>query len=1033
MQGSQSEQPEFEPRPLDPYLRETVRDLVLPPATPAPDVLPFDLRSPEDFERICVVIAEQVDGLRDVSLYGVPGQKQEGLDLVGFNATGEAVVYQARRWPAFSVRDLRQTVEGYALGRRPFGAKRFVICVSSSARRTEVLEELARLRGSYDFDIDIYDQVRLSEMLKQRGDIVRRLFGEEWERLFCLAERATPPARSPADLLADAILRGPLDALDLTAIASQAQEVLESNPSRAAELCGVVAEALEKSEFAGFAETFRQRQAAASVRAGDLSTAARLLVDVGWKHAQDTGLRISEVTRRMAELAAQPEAPATAGLLIGVFTAVDRWYADPYINLDEIASKVVALAHAGAPGSHQASLWLAESAVVSERSSLVRQLSETLTAVIAAREARTESDEIAVRLRACIADATGEWESLVYRALRGRLGRRQATLVHARHGRYLAWNGEPEAADKSYRLAIDQACQARLNSEAAAALHSIWTIGARYGLPLNEWSGAEGLARAVRPLGGDYLRSGYDRRAAALGALAADKLPDALRELRAHLWTSVVSGRLASEIDAHELLGELYSRTGELRLATNHYIRSGDARGVEQLLAGGGSYVDCAEQLARQAPWERATALAALASEGDLIPDDQVDALARVALKSTSGERQGPFMPSVSLSAYSLLAALGRRLPEDLCDLMLDLLEPQIGREANHYRHNDDQHVQIVAALFLAYPHRRGRTGRHLLALMAASPELGRQVLQHGWDAIQSGSDILHDDLHKLGDKGCQAALDALLYLERDHPLLTGQARRLLEKVLNPPPRPPGHYSYGTDLPRIAVFVVRLPQEDRLLFAEAAMRVAEDASEMEANRTDALRAEMIVARSLPDRMKTSLFDRSVLLAASPAFSELDQLLKAGSHPLSAFRFNLGFGSLVPMAIRAAATLAHTGDQYQQVVGAAAILFRAGDEFAANQAAHALAQVPPEVLTIDVRVLAGSRDRWARQLAVVLWTRDPDQAPTLGRELARDPDRAVRLVLAGSLKRLEGRIPDLVAELRELLSQDPSASVRAELK
>lgn len=116
-------QPDFELRHLDSYLREAVTDPVLPPATATPQLLPFEQRSPEDFERICVVVAEQVDGLRDVRLYGIPGQRQEGLDLVGWDARGEAVVYQARRVATFTDRDLRKAVEDYATGRRPYRCK----------------------------------------------------------------------------------------------------------------------------------------------------------------------------------------------------------------------------------------------------------------------------------------------------------------------------------------------------------------------------------------------------------------------------------------------------------------------------------------------------------------------------------------------------------------------------------------------------------------------------------------------------------------------------------------------------------------------------------------------------------------------------------------------------------------------------------------------------------------------------------------------------------------------------------------------
>ncbi len=920
------------------------------------------------------------------------------------------------------------------LGGDHIDAKRFVVCVASSARRAEIIEELARQRETRDLAIDLYDQERLSQMLKQRGDLVRRLFGEEWERLFCGGMPASAPTRLPADVLADGILRGPLEALGLANQATVAHEEREAKPSHAADSYGRLAEALEKSPFAGFAETYRLQQAECSVRAGDVSTAVRLLAEVAWA-AVEFGLsgRVAETVRRLEQLARETGSPPSAGMLALAFKAVERWSADPFYDLEDIGPIVAQLVDTDAPGAPQATRWLAETAVASENYDLVRRLSRTLEAVASAREARSESDEIAVRLRACLADATGDWEYLCDRALRGRLGRRQAALVHARRGRYLAWNCDPEGADKSYRLAIDQACQANMNGEAAAALHSIWTVGVHYGLPEDEWGGAVDLSKTIQVAGGDYLRSVYDHRAVGLAELADGKLASALGHLRANLRSSIVSGRLASEIDAHSLLGKLYSRAGEFGLAVRHHIRAGDAKVLEELLPIIDAYVDCTNELDRRAPWECATALSALASQGDLIPDDQVDQLVRTALARSSGERQGIFTPWVWLSAYKLLAALGPRVPIAFVDPILDLLQPLIEREPNRYRHNDDQHVRIVASLFLAHPERRDRTGQHLLALMAASPDLGTQVLKVGWDALEAGREFFVDGLRRLANDGSSVALEALLCFEDNHPLLIAEAQRLLENTLNRPGRKPGHYTIGSARPRTAAFVRLLEEEKRVGFAEAAMREAEDSSEMEVNRGNAIHAVTIVADSLPDPVRRSLFARAMSLARDPGSSAEDEHLKAGLHPLSRFRVNLGVGSLVPQAVCAAGGLAHTREQYEAVIEAASALFRTGDEFAANQAGHALSCLPPGEAQVDVRLLAASPVGWARQLAAVLWARVPDQAPSLGKDLAGDAYRGVRQALASSLSTLREKRPGLADELAELLRKDSSASVRGEVR
>lgn len=1018
-----------EQRPLDSYLSEPASDRVAPPASMSPSVLPFDQRSPEDFERICVAVAQEVDGLRDVRLYGVPGQRQDGIDLVGLARNGRAVVYQARRWARFSEGDFRRAVDDYAKT-SAFSAERFVVCVGTSARRTEMINELTRQRQTHEFDIDLYDQECLSDMLRRRGDLVRRFFGPEWERLFCGQAAIDFPERSVSDVLADALLRGPLDALGLTAVAVEAKRLDETQPREAAELYGQIAHALSKSDFAGFGATFRLQQAECSRRAGDLLDAVRVLSEVAWEYvAKGETHRVRTAASKLGDISKQPDAPAVATPLVRVLEATDRWLADPFYDMTDVAEAVAELMSADAPGSCDAALWLAESALVSENPELIEKTESTLLAAITARSNINEADETAVRLRACLADVKGSWDSLRDQALKGRLGHRQATIVHARIGRYGAWHDQPQEADTSYRLAVSQACQAGLGAEAAAALRSVGEVGVRYNLG-NEWTGAFELARDVQVAGTDYLRLGYDHRLAGLGELSDDELPSAHADLRANLRAAIVSGRLSSEMEAHELLGRLYvqARVGEL--AARHYIRAGKTKPVEALFSSLDSYLDCTDGLERSAPWERATTFAALAAEGDLIPGDQVERIVGVALESAGVQQGGLWGPSEWQYAYKLLAAVASRIPCCLADRTLDQLEPLIEREPNHYRFNDDEHVKIVVGLFETYPDLRGRTGPHLLALVGASPELGHRVISTGLDALLAGRNVVVDGLSELAEAGSKAALEALLHLEVEHPLVLKEARQLLDSSLNPPTRQNGVYGYGSILPRAAMFVRLLDVSERSQFAQAAMAVAEDETDVEFNRSEALQALRGVARDLADEDRDNLFDRAVMLATAPVLSEMDELERAGQHPLSRFRFDMGSGLLEPTAVRTAAALARDKAQAGVIVEAASRMLQGDSRVAANYAAWALSYLADEWVDIDVRLLASSPVESARQLAAVLWSRRPEQAPALGQAIASDSSRSVRSALAGSLQTLRKTRPDLANKLESTLAEDPSASVRA---
>jgi hypothetical protein len=82
-------------------------------ADPRPQLLPFHELTPDDFERLLVTVAREVDGPRDLHKYGVPGQRQHGVDIIGFDATGRPHGYQAKRYADFTERDLAGAVEAY--------------------------------------------------------------------------------------------------------------------------------------------------------------------------------------------------------------------------------------------------------------------------------------------------------------------------------------------------------------------------------------------------------------------------------------------------------------------------------------------------------------------------------------------------------------------------------------------------------------------------------------------------------------------------------------------------------------------------------------------------------------------------------------------------------------------------------------------------------------------------------------------------------------------------------------------------------
>src|SRR4051812_42753906 len=138
--------------------RSPVTDRVAAPSSSAPELLPFHERSWTDFERIILVIAEHIDGLRGVRLYGVPGQLQKGIDLYGTDANSRLVAYQPKRHVTFEEHDLEDAVNKFDRKDRAVGATKLVVAVACLTDRTEMSEKLVELKRTHpDVEIDLYD------------------------------------------------------------------------------------------------------------------------------------------------------------------------------------------------------------------------------------------------------------------------------------------------------------------------------------------------------------------------------------------------------------------------------------------------------------------------------------------------------------------------------------------------------------------------------------------------------------------------------------------------------------------------------------------------------------------------------------------------------------------------------------------------------------------------------------------------------------------------------------------------------------
>lgn len=140
------------------------------------------------FEKLVLALARRTLGLRGMKFrrYGVQGQKQHGIDLAGRDTDGSYTVVQCKEYASFTAQNLRDAVEEFAGGRRPFGATRFIVATSASTEPTQLNDELHALQGEHpDLELDLWGSVLINEHLRYYGDIVAQFWTRETAADFC--------------------------------------------------------------------------------------------------------------------------------------------------------------------------------------------------------------------------------------------------------------------------------------------------------------------------------------------------------------------------------------------------------------------------------------------------------------------------------------------------------------------------------------------------------------------------------------------------------------------------------------------------------------------------------------------------------------------------------------------------------------------------------------------------------------------------------------------------------------------------------
>jgi hypothetical protein len=188
------------------------------------------------------------------------------------------------------------------------------------------------------------------------------------------------------------------------------------------------------------------------------------------------------------------------------------------------------------------------------------------------------------------------------------------------------------------------------------------------------------------------------------------------------------------------------------------------------------------------------------------------------------------------------------------------------------------------------------------------------------------------------------------------------------------------------------------------------MEIAENASESDWNRAEALEAVAILGHVLSTGKRADLYSRAMRLATGDtSHSDLSPDLRQKPHPLSRFRLDFSLGPLEAYGIEAAGRLAQTESETNAVIELALSTLSTADDDTTHQLAALLSWLGGDRLTASQAVLASQPNSSLRALAAVLWVHHANRDSALGERLADDRSVLVRRTLAGEIAS-SGQIP-----------------------
>src|SRR6266498_2458459 len=228
----------------------------------------------------------------------------------------------------------------------------------------------------------------------------------------------------------------------------------------------------------------------------------------------------------------------------------------------------------------------------------------------------------------------------------------------------------------------------------------------------------------------------------------------------------------------------------QIGAAVGHFINAGVAKKAKEQAAEAaelGVAFDVTEGLASPVPWERAAALAVVAAQADVVPDELLEPTLRAVVAATAGMPQSRLGSQVDREALGALAALSERVPAGLVDEALAVFERLLDRPPGQANVVDDDLRGGLFGLHRAHPSRQEWIGQALLRCIQLGGSLGYKTALMPFETDLLGP--LLPGLREQADRGVPNAVLALAMAEDRHPAALAEAERRVDWLLAEEPR----------------------------------------------------------------------------------------------------------------------------------------------------------------------------------------------------------------------------------------------------